>query len=98
MLTDANQTRIETDSYLCARLGVVNPPALASGLTEDRDKPPRRSRAATPATLVLTLAALLALLSGCSSTSSPPSLVPGKLQVVAAENFWGSIAAQLGGE
>jgi zinc/manganese transport system substrate-binding protein len=37
-------------------------------------------------------------LAGCGSVE--PSEVPasGKLQVVAAENFWGSIAAQLGGQ
>ena len=37
-------------------------------------------------------------LAGCGSAE--PSGVPatGKLQVVAAENFWGSIAAQLGGQ
>jgi zinc/manganese transport system substrate-binding protein len=40
----------------------------------------------------------LCLLAGCggSATSSPGSTA-GRLQVVAAENFWGSIAAQLGG-
>ena len=32
---------------------------------------------------------------GCGSVTAPDG---GKLQVVAAENFWGSIAAQLGGE
>ena len=32
---------------------------------------------------------------GCGSVMATSS---GKLQVVAAENFWGSIAAQLGGE
>jgi zinc/manganese transport system substrate-binding protein len=37
------------------------------------------------------------LLAGCGSTGSASS-GSGKLQVVAAENFWGSIAAQLGGE
>ena len=35
------------------------------------------------------------VLAGCSS-SSPAS--GGRLRVVAAENFWGSIAAQLGGD
>jgi zinc/manganese transport system substrate-binding protein len=47
--------------------------------------------------LSLTLAALLAaLLAGCGSASSSSSST-GKLNVVAAENFWGSIARQLGG-
>src|SRR5947209_5166036 len=36
---------------------------------------------------------------GCGgSASSAPSSASGKLRVTAAENFWGSIAAQLGGE
>jgi zinc/manganese transport system substrate-binding protein len=48
------------------------------------------------------LAVLLAgaglLLAGCGgSTISPASSSAGKLKVTAAENFWGSIAAQLGG-
>jgi zinc/manganese transport system substrate-binding protein len=43
------------------------------------------------------VASLAALLAGCGS-SAPSSSSSGKLEVVAAENFWGSIAAQLGGE
>jgi zinc/manganese transport system substrate-binding protein len=40
-----------------------------------------------------------ALLAGCGGTaSSSTGSAGGKLQVAAAENFWGSIAAQLGGE
>jgi zinc/manganese transport system substrate-binding protein len=52
----------------------------------------------------LLLAAILALggavtLAGCGgSASSSSASSEGKLQVAAAENFWGSIAAQLGGE
>jgi zinc/manganese transport system substrate-binding protein len=52
----------------------------------------------------LLLAAILALggavtLAGCGgSASSSSASSAGKLQVAAAENFWGSIAAQLGGE
>jgi zinc/manganese transport system substrate-binding protein len=42
-----------------------------------------------------TLFAVCALLGGCGSSGSDPS--SGKLRVVAAEDFWGSIAAQLGG-
>jgi zinc/manganese transport system substrate-binding protein len=39
------------------------------------------------------------ILAGCGgSGSSPSASSSGKLQVAAAENFWGSIAAQLGGE
>ena len=48
---------------------------------------------------VLTIAggSLTGALAGCGSSGagSPPS---GKVVVVAAENFWGSVAAQLGGE
>jgi zinc/manganese transport system substrate-binding protein len=46
-------------------------------------------------------AALLAgcLLAGCGgSAGAPAGSSPGKLQVTAAESFWGSVAAQLGGE
>jgi zinc/manganese transport system substrate-binding protein len=45
----------------------------------------------------LLVASLAALLAGCGS-NVPSSGSSAKLQVVAAENFWGSIAAQLGGE
>jgi zinc/manganese transport system substrate-binding protein len=46
--------------------------------------------------LILVANGLVAL-AGCGSQGSASS-GSGKLQVVAAENFWGSIAAQLGGE
>jgi zinc/manganese transport system substrate-binding protein len=47
--------------------------------------------------IVLVLAVFWGALwaAGCGSVATPGG---GKLQVVAAENFWGSIAAQLGGE
>ncbi len=47
----------------------------------------------------LALAACIAVLvAGCGgSTSSPAATSSGKIQVAAAENFWGSIASQLGG-
>lgn len=56
--------------------------------------------AAPLALLAAPLAALLlaALLAGCGSTLSTTNSSSDKLQVAAAENFWGSIAAQLGGE
>jgi zinc/manganese transport system substrate-binding protein len=60
-------------------------------LTRD---PLRKARHLLAALLVSSLAVLLA---GCGS-NRPSSNSSGKLQVVAAENFWGSIAAQLGGE
>jgi zinc/manganese transport system substrate-binding protein len=46
---------------------------------------------------LLALAALLVSITGCSLPSTP-SRSGGKVQVVAAENFWGSIAAQVGGD
>jgi zinc/manganese transport system substrate-binding protein len=51
-----------------------------------------------PATIVCVALGLLAIsgLSACSSGAS--STTDGKPQVVAAENFWGSIATQLGGD
>ena len=42
-------------------------------------------------------AALIVALSGCGLTSTPQAS-SGKVEVVAAENFWGSIAAQVGGD
>jgi zinc/manganese transport system substrate-binding protein len=51
--------------------------------------------------LVLTAAfAVAALVAGCGiqSPTAAPGAGGGKLQVVAAENFWGSLAAQLGGD
>ncbi len=44
---------------------------------------------------LLTLSALIICLAGCGSTTSGQS--GGKVRVVAAENFWGSIASQVGG-
>jgi zinc/manganese transport system substrate-binding protein len=48
---------------------------------------------------LVALVALLGLLAGCGSTpsSSAHASSSGAVQVVAAENFWGSIASQLGG-
>ena len=45
--------------------------------------------------VILLLPVLAALASGCGSTSKASTTGP--IEVVAAENFWGSIAAQLGG-
>jgi zinc/manganese transport system substrate-binding protein len=51
-----------------------------------------------PHLLPSVLAGSSLLLAGCAgSTASPAVSSPGKLPVVAAENFWGSIASQLGG-
>ncbi|MGH9114329.1 MAG: metal ABC transporter solute-binding protein, Zn/Mn family, partial [Acidimicrobiales bacterium] len=44
------------------------------------------------------VATLCALAAGCSpATQEPAASRPGVLDVVAAENFWGSVAAQIGG-
>lgn len=58
--------------------------------------PPRRAIAEVPVLLCVLLAALL--LAGCDRSGAPPRNARASgLQVVAAENFWGSIAAQLAG-
>jgi zinc/manganese transport system substrate-binding protein len=53
-----------------------------------------RPRVAAVTLLVLAAAALSA---GCGGSGPASGTSPGKLNVVAAEDFWGSIAAQLGG-
>lgn len=57
-------------------------------------RPSARGLAALP----LFAALLAALLAGCGGTSSSATGASGRLNVVAAEDFWGSIAEQLGGE
>jgi zinc/manganese transport system substrate-binding protein len=47
--------------------------------------------------LSVLLGGLALLLAGCGGSRAASSASAGKLQVVAAENFWGSIASQLGG-
>jgi zinc/manganese transport system substrate-binding protein len=55
-------------------------------------------RSATPFAVLLALAALLVTATGCgSSVSDGTGGRAGVLRVVAGENFWGSVAAQLGG-
>jgi len=49
------------------------------------------------AILVAALVLAAMLLAGCGSAEPEEESASGKLRVVAAENFWGSIAAQLGG-
>jgi zinc/manganese transport system substrate-binding protein len=44
------------------------------------------------------LACVLVLLTGCGQSGGAGARAGGPIQVVAAENFWGSIAAQLGGD
>jgi zinc/manganese transport system substrate-binding protein len=49
--------------------------------------------------MVPAVVAVVGALAGCgSSIGSPGGASSGRLQVVAAENFWGSIAGQLGGD
>lgn len=56
---------------------------------------PRRSRAVS---VVLATLTVLGLLAGCATTAPDVGLAAdGRIAVVAAEDFWGSIAAQLGG-
>ena len=58
-------------------------------------------RAAAVRTLGVTAALTLAgsvLLAGCGSSSGTLAASGGRLRVVAAENFWGSIASQIGGD
>lgn len=61
---------------------------------------PSATRTSTgPPALLAALLATLCLLAGCGgSGTSTAGTGAGKLQVVAAENFWGSIASQLGGD
>lgn len=43
------------------------------------------------------LVVIVGLVAGCGGLTGPSGASSGRLQVVAAENFWGSIARQLGG-
>ncbi len=57
----------------------------------------RKSRFGMAAALALAAFGIVAALAGCGG-SAPGATAPGRIEVTAAENFWGSIAAQLGGE
>jgi zinc/manganese transport system substrate-binding protein len=57
-----------------------------------------RSSASASAALLLVAALAAALLGGCGGAGSSATSASGKLNVVAAEDFWGSIAEQLGGD
>jgi zinc/manganese transport system substrate-binding protein len=57
--------------------------------------PLKRSRLAAQVALALLAFALLP--AGCGRSGSPSASRGGRFQVVAAENFWGSIASQLAG-
>jgi zinc/manganese transport system substrate-binding protein len=58
---------------------------------------PRARAAVTLAPLAAIVAAGAIGLAGCGSPEPNEESSSGKLRVVAAENFWGSVAAQLGG-
>jgi zinc/manganese transport system substrate-binding protein len=73
-------------------VSAANSHALLPG-GRQRIQPPRQVAAAS----LLALAALLLILTGCGIDKASGS-VGGKVQVVAAENFWGNIAAQIGGD
>ena len=57
-------------------------------------------RRAPASMLVGTLVCMFVVLAlaSCGSSSASGAVLTGKVQVVAAENFWGSIAAQVGGD
>lgn len=57
-----------------------------------------RSSARASVALLISAALAAALLAGCGGSGSSATSSSGKLNVVAAEDFWGSIAEQLGGE
>jgi zinc/manganese transport system substrate-binding protein len=59
---------------------------------------PRKTARAAPAPLAAILACITIAFAGCGSTELSEESGSDKLQVVAAEDFWGSIARQLGGE
>jgi zinc/manganese transport system substrate-binding protein len=58
----------------------------------------RRSAPSRIAIVVLVLALATAVLAGCASGGSSGAATDGKPLVVVAENFWGSIATQIGGD
>jgi zinc/manganese transport system substrate-binding protein len=62
-------------------------------------RPVQRSRLLARLSAAVALVALVGMIVGCGRSGTPRGGGGrGRLQVVAAENFWGSVAAQLGGE
>ncbi len=80
-------------------MGRLGPRSAGSLAVTARLAAGRTAAARPPATLAVVLAAAFALLAGCSTANGPLEAPGGRrvIQVVAAEDFWGSIAAQLGG-
>lgn len=60
-------------------------------------KTPSRTRPRTALAASATVVAVALLTCACATTPPDSAAASDKIQVVAAENFWGSIAAQLGG-
>jgi zinc/manganese transport system substrate-binding protein len=60
--------------------------------------PVQRSRLLARPSAGLAVLAIVGMLAGCGRSGTPGGRPDGRFRVVAAENFWGSIAAQLAGE
>jgi zinc/manganese transport system substrate-binding protein len=60
--------------------------------------PVQRSRLLARPSAGLAVLAIVGMLAGCGRSGTPGGQPDGRIRVVAAENFWGSIAAQLAGE
>jgi zinc/manganese transport system substrate-binding protein len=91
----------KTQSYDMLRRVMRRPHKRVSSRSIER----RRQTAPTRKRGIVVLASLAAIaaaaaigVSGCGGKEPDEASASGKLRVVAAENFWGSVAAQLGGE
>jgi zinc/manganese transport system substrate-binding protein len=82
------------------RTGIAAEPSRAQLSSTDAPRRSVASRTAVGAGAALALAAVLAALAlaGCVATTTAPGTPGTPIHVVAAENFWGSIAEQLGGD
>jgi zinc/manganese transport system substrate-binding protein len=75
---------------------IADRPALFSPATDRSRRRRSRLTPARGARALLGLAVVAAVLAGCGS-ASPGAAAAGTVAVVAAENFWGNIAGQIGG-
>ncbi len=57
-----------------------------------------RAHLANSVRIAAVLALVAVVLSGCGGRPTATTTISGEIRVVAAENFWGSIASQLGGQ